>query len=115
MTEIQKAIRALDTAYHYRDHDDLGNVKKRYIKIEAPLVETIIKALELAQAVEKDLAKGWVMVPSNPTKEMERKMASLRPSYYTETTAAYKSNRAYKAVIAAAPSSHLAELGEVND
>jgi len=52
MTDTQKAIKALDMAYQYQDHEDLGEVRKYYIKLKLPMVETILRALKLAEVVD---------------------------------------------------------------
>lgn len=85
--------------------------------LEMKSVERVRRATKIADAVEKDIAEGCVMVPREATEDMAEKACdafcneSLRndPHGVKDDTHIYS----YKAAIAAAPVSHLAK--ELND
>ncbi|MGR3219225.1 MAG: hypothetical protein ACUZ8H_05325 [Candidatus Anammoxibacter sp.] len=115
MTDTQKDIEALKII----DKEKRRN--KVHFKGEQTFIweetETIRSALKLAEAVEKDLANGWVMVPSERTFQMSKatmdcwqEHAEQNPtSKFSHALVQYE-RKGWDAAIAAAPKSNVSKL-----
>lgn len=92
MTDTQKAIEALDLIYAI---DEIPKTLE---------YEIIRHALKRAEALDKDLANGWAMVPI----KLDLLMLNHMEGYCDKK----EYGKAYRAAIAAAPQSHISKLGD---